>query len=277
MTPEIQLNDGRTMPAIGLGTWPLKGAACVAAVAQGIDTGYSLVDSAMNYDNEAAVGEGIRQSGTDREKLYVASKLPGRWHRKELAISAVEESLLRMRTEYLDLYLIHWPNPGRGEFVSAWEGLAEARERGLVRSIGVCNFTPALLDTIIREVGVTPAVNQIEVFPYWSKPDIRAYNERHGIVTEGWSPLGRGGDLLQHPGIVEIAGRYEVTPAQVVLRWAHQHGVIPLPKSADAGRQRTNLDIFGFALEEGEMRVLDQLEGTRADVAPSDPHNYEQL
>lgn len=277
MSNSFQLNDGNAIPAIGLGTWPLKGQSCVRAVESGIATGYTLIDSAMNYDNEAAVGEGIRRSKVEREELFVASKLPGRWHQKELALSAIEESLLRMRLDYLDLYLIHWPNPKRGEFASAWEGLVEARERGLVRSVGVCNFTPDLLDTVIQETGVVPAVNQIEVFPYWSKPEIREYHQQHGILTEGWSPLGRGGDLLEHAEVAAVAGHHGVTSAQVILRWAHQHSVVPLPKSANPERQRSNLDIFSFSLSDREMSVLDQLEGSRADIAPSDPHNYEQL
>jgi 2,5-diketo-D-gluconate reductase A len=196
LAPTIELNDGKQLPAIGFGTYPLRGSEGADAVASAIRTGYRSLDTAFNYDNEGAVGEGIRRAGVPREELFVASKLPGRYHGKDVAGATVHESLWRLGTDYLDLYLIHWPNPSVGRYVEAWQALVEARDAGLVRSIGVSNFTEAQLAEIIRETGVTPAVNQIELHPYFPQADMRAVN----AITSLGRPNGRlfGGDPDVH-------------------------------------------------------------------------------
>lgn len=178
--PGVTLNDGVGLPAIGFGTYRLNGADGVEAMAMAIETGYRLLDSAFNYENEGALGASIRRAGVPREALRVISKLPGRHHRFEEAIATVEESLFRAQLDYYDLYLIHWPNPRQGLYVEAWQALIEARRRGLVRSIGVCNFLPDHLERIIRETGVVPAVNQVEMHPYFPQAEQRAFDAAHG-------------------------------------------------------------------------------------------------
>ena len=277
MIPTHLLNDGHRLPAIGFGTYPLRGAEGVAAMVSALEAGYRLVDSAVNYENEVEVGEAVRASGLDREEVLVTTKVPGRFHAKDLAIHSVEDSLSRMRLDVVDLVLIHWPNPSRGLYVEAWEALVECRDRGLVRSIGVSNFTEEHLDRIIEASGVTPAVNQIEIHPRFPQEELVAAHERLGIVTESWSPLGKGTvDLTAEP-IAEAARKHGVTPAQVVLRWHIERGLLPLPKSASPQRQRENLDIFGFELSPAQVQAISAMgvaDGRRFD---GDPDVHEEM
>lgn len=277
MIPTHLLNDGHRLPAIGLGTYPLRGADGIAAMVSALEAGYRLIDSAVNYENEVEVGEAVRASGLDREDILVTTKVPGRFHAKDLAIRSVEDSLSRMRLDVLDLVLIHWPNPSRGLYVEAWEALVECRESGLVRSIGVSNFTEEHLDRIIEATGVTPAVNQVEIHPRFSQEQMVAAHERLGIVTESWSPLGKGTvDLTAEP-IAEAARKHGVTPAQVVLRWHIERGLLPLPKSASPQRQRENLDIFGFELSPAQVQAISSMgvaDGRRFD---GDPDVHEEM
>lgn len=273
--PTYQLNDGGTLPAIGLGTYKLTGDAGVASVAAGIASGYRLLDTALNYGNEREVGEAVRTSGVPREELLVATKLPGRHHGYEETLASFEESKANLGLDYVDLYLIHWPLPRIDKYVESWKAMIELREQGAVRSIGVSNFTIEHLERIIDETGVVPAVNQIELHPYFPQEQQRTFHERHAIRTESWSPLGRGSELLDEPIIVDIAQGYEVTPAQVVLRWHTQLGSVPIPKSADAARQRENLDIFGFTLEASEIVAIHGLE--RGRLWGGDPDTNEEF
>jgi 2,5-diketo-D-gluconate reductase A len=274
--PTVKLNDGHLMPVIGFGTYPLRGSTGAEAVASAIGAGYRSLDTAFNYDNEGAVGEGIRRSGLPREQLFVASKLPGRYHGREIALDTVRESLWRVGTDYLDLYLIHWPNPSVGKYVEAWQALIEARDAGLVRSIGVSNFSEAHLAEIIRETGVTPAVNQIELHPYFPQAELRAVNAALGIVTEAWSPLGKGNAPYEEAPIVEAARAHSVTPAQVILRWHVQIGSVPIPKSATASRQTENLDVFGFELSDGEVAAITALGRSDGRLFGGDPDTHEE-
>ncbi|MFJ2267810.1 aldo/keto reductase [Streptomyces sp. NPDC087849] len=252
-TPVLPLDDGRAIPAVGLGTWPLDDNAAEKAVAGALGLGYRLVDTALNYGNEAGTGRGIARSGVPREEVFVTTKVPGRHHGYEPALASFQESRRNLGLEYVDLYLIHWPLPRLDLYVDTWKALIRLREDGLVRSIGVSNFTAAQIDRLERETGVLPAVNQIEMHPRLPQEELRSVHAAKGIVTESWSPLARGRKVLADPELVAIAEAHGVTPGQAVLRWHTQLGAVPIPKSADPGRQRENLDLFGFELTPDEL------------------------
>lgn len=276
-TPRYALNDGTSIPAIGFGTYPLKGEEGIAAMTSALEVGYRLLDTAVNYENEREVGEALRRSGLPREEVQIASKVPGRDHANERAVASVESSLDALGVDYLDMALIHWPNPSVGLYREAWKALVEVRERGLARSIGVCNFTAQHLKDIIDATGVTPSVNQIELHPYFPQAQMRAENERLGIRTEAWSPLGKRRAPFEEPPVAQAAQAHDVTPAQVILRWQVQLGNVPLPKSATPERQRTNLDIFGFELTEQEMDAITALGQGNGRLFDGDPDVHEEM
>ncbi len=274
--PDIPLlsgPDGARIPAIGLGTYDLRGADGVTQTATAIAAGYRLLDTAFNYDNEGAVGRAITEAAVPRESLIYSTKLPGRYHRHDLARWAIEESLFRSGLDRLDLVLIHWPNPRIGLYAEAWRALVEAREAGLVSMIGVSNFLPEHLDRIIGDTGVTPVLNQILVNPYVPHDEWRAADAERGILTEGYSPLGNGTDLVQNASVARIAAAHEVSPARLLLAWAVTIGVIPLPKSATASRQAENLDVFDIELTGDELEELASL----ARPGGADPLTHEEL
>ena len=274
--PDIPLlsgQDGARIPAIGLGTYDLRGADGAAAVGTAIDAGFRLLDTAFNYDNEGAVGRAIADSSVPRDALIYSTKLPGRYHRHDLARWAIEESLFRSGLDRLDLVLIHWPNPSVGLYAEAWRALVEAREAGLVSMIGVSNFLPEHLDRIIGETGVTPVLNQIEVHPYFPQDALRAANAERGILTEGWSPFSKSSDLLRDATVGRIAAAHEVSPAQLLLAWSVTLGVIPLPKSATPARQAENLEVFDIALSGEDLEQLAGLAGSEG----ADPATHEEM
>lgn len=273
--PTVTLNDGTSFPELGLGTYNLRGAEGVAAIVSAVATGYRLLDSAVNYENEREVGDAVRASGVDRSELLVTTKIPGRDHGYDEAIRSSRESLAATGLDYLDLSLIHWPNPSVDRYVDTWRGLIEARAQGVVRSIGVSNFTEAMLTRLIEETGVTPAVNQVELHPYFPQASLRAFHAAHGIRTESWSPLARRSELLREPVLNELAEAHGVTPTQIVLRWHVQLGSTPIPKSADAERQRENADVFGFALADDEVAAISALE--RGRLWDGDPDTHEEM
>ncbi|GKU83559.1 aldo/keto reductase [Niallia sp. NCCP-28] len=275
--PEITLNDGLTLPAVGLGTYDLRGAAGVQAMTSAIDMGYRLLDSAFNYENEGAVGEAIRRSSVSRNQLLVTSKLPGRHQKYENAIYTIQESLYRSKLDYYDLFLIHWPNPKTDLYVEAWQALIDAKKWGLIRSIGVCNFLPEHLDRLIKETGVAPSVNQIELHPYFSQEEQLAYDKEKKIVTESWSPLGRANNVLQNETIQQIANTHQKTIPQIILRWHIQLGALPIPKSSSPKRQLDNLNIFDFSLTEEEMNQISNLTRPDGRIADQDPAVYEEF
>ncbi|KUO05653.1 aldo/keto reductase [Streptomyces caeruleatus] len=254
--PLHTLNDGTTIPAIGLGTWPMDDTQAEQAVADALELGYRLVDTATNYRNETGVGRGIARGGVPREELVVTTKLPGRHHGYEETLASFEESRARLGVDYVDLYLIHWPLPRVDKYVDSWRAMIKLREDGLVRSVGVSNFTAEHIERLGKETGVLPSVNQIELHPYFPQAELRAFHADKGILTESWSPLGRGTDLLDDPVVGAVAEAHGVTPGQVVLRWHVQLGAVPIPKSGDPGRQRANLDIFGFELSAAQMTAV---------------------
>ena len=273
--PTHLLADGNTLPAVGLGPYPLKGVDAVSAVSSALTTGYRLIDSAVNYGNEDAVGEAVRNSDVPRDEIVVTTKLPGRAHGYESTLTSFQESLDRLGLDRVDLYLIHWPNPGDDRYVDSWRAMVQLHEQGLARSIGVSNFTEEYLTRLQSETGVLPTVNQVELHPYFPQLALREFHEVHNIRTESWSPLGKGSDVLTSPVIVEAARAHEVTEAQVVLRWHVQLGSVPLPKSADPVRQAQNLDLFGFELSSAEMEAITLLGRPDGRLFGADPvtHN----
>jgi 2,5-diketo-D-gluconate reductase A len=275
--PTYTLNDGTTLPPIGFGTYPLTGDEGIEAIRNAIETGYRLLDTAVNYGNEQEVGEAIRRSGVPREQLRVTSKLPGRDHGHDDAVASVRGSLERLGLEYLDLHLIHWPNPRVGKYVEAWQALVELREQGLVRSVGVSNFTAEHLERIIDRTGVTPSVNQIELHPYFPQSVMRDVDEKYGIRTQSWSPLGKRQAPFTEPPVAEAAGKYGVTPGQVILRWQVQLGSIPIPKSATPERQRQNLDVFGFELTADEVATISALGRPGGRLFGGHPDTHEEM
>jgi diketogulonate reductase-like aldo/keto reductase len=273
--PSVTLNDGTWFPELGLGTYNLRGEEGIEAMVDAIGSGYRLLDTAVNYENEREVGEAVRRSGVDRDDLLVTTKIPGRQHGRQEAVDSVKGSLGMMGLDRIDLHLIHWPNPSVGRYVDTWRGLIEARDQGLVRSIGVSNFTEAMLTELIEETGVAPTVNQVELHPYFPQGPLRAFHAQHGIRTESWSPLARRTELLNEQLLRELAAVYDVTPTQIVLRWHTQLGSTPIPKSADADRQRENADVFGFELTEDQVAAISALE--RGRLWGGDPNTHEEM
>jgi 2,5-diketo-D-gluconate reductase A len=256
------------MPRVGLGTSPLNDTDAERAVSTALELGYRLIDTAENYRNEVGVGRALK--GVPRDEVFVTSKFNKRWHSVDGARTAFEASAEKLGLEYLDLLLIHWPNPAQDRYVDAWRGLIALREAGLVRAIGTSNFKPAHLQRLIDETGVAPEVNQVQLSPVWSKATEREFHAQHGIVTEAWSPLGKGTELLSHPAVLEIARKYGRTPGQVVLRWESQQDVVPIPKSADRGRLAENLAVFDFDLSDTELEAMAALDGTAKPPADAD-------
>lgn len=275
--PELTLNDGLKVPAIGLGTYSLKGEEGVKAMAAAMDAGYRLIDTAFNYENEGAVGKAIKRSSIAREELLICSKLPGRRHAYKEALVTIEESLYRADLDYYDLYLIHWPNPKQDVYVEAWQAMIEAKKRGYIRSIGVSNFLPEHIDRLIKETGAAPSLNQVELHPFFDQAYQRKKDAEHGIVTESWSPLGRGNDIVQDEQIVRIAEAHGKTGAQVILRWHTQLGAIPIPKSVSLQHQKENLDIFDFELTAEEMDVISSFSREDGRLWGQDPSTYEEF
>ncbi|MFJ6571855.1 aldo/keto reductase [Streptomyces sp. NPDC091292] len=272
--PARTLNDGTPLPGLGLGTYPMDDAEAERAVAGALDLGYRLIDSAANYRNETGTGRGIARSGIPREDVVVTTKLPGRDHGYEQTLASFEGSRRRLGLEYVDLYLIHWPLPRVDQYVASWRAMIKLRDEGLIRSIGVSNFTEAQIERLERETGVLPSVNQIEMHPLLPQEALRAFHRARGIVTESWSPLGRGGALLDDPAVTAVAKAHDVTPGQAVLRWHTQLGAVPIPKSSDPGRQRDNLDVFGFSLTPDELASITDRPQRRLG---GDPDHHEEF
>ncbi|MFC4907441.1 aldo/keto reductase [Actinomadura gamaensis] len=270
--PTTTLTGGVEMPRLGLGTWTMSDADAASAVPQAARLGYRMIDTAALYRNETGVGEGIRRSDVPREEFFVISKLRGRDHGYDAALKAFDGTLARLGLDYLDLYLIHWPMPRRGLYVETWRAFDRLRADGRVRAIGVSNFTPAHIDRITAEVGTPPAVNQIQLNPRIGQRASRAYAEDHGIAVQSWQPLNIDGGLLDEPVVRDLAVRHGRTPAQIVLRWHLELGLVPLPKSLKPERLASNIDVFGFRLAPEEVEALSGLDGT---AEPDDPETTE--
>lgn len=267
--PLIELNDGNRIPQLGLGTWPLDDEQVATAVVQAVEAGYRHIDTAVKYGNERGVGNGIRASGVDRGELFITTKLDGEFQGHDRAVAGLEGSLERLGLDYVDLLLIHWPLPGRDQYVSTWQTFERLQAEGKVRSIGVSNFKPAHLERLMAETDVVPAVNQIQLSPAITRLAEREFHARHGIVTESYSPLGgSGAGLLGAPILAQLAEKHGKTPGQLVLRWHIQNGLVTIPKTASPERMAENMDVFDFALDPqdlAELSVLDEGPGAGND------------
>lgn len=270
----IELNSGTSIPQIGFGTYNTADTA--ASVAEAIQAGYRHLDTAQMYRNEDGVGEGIRRSGVPRDDLFITTKLNNGNHRPADVVTSLDDSLKKLGLDAVDLFLIHWPVPTLydGDFVSTWQTMIQLAEDGLIRSIGVSNFEPDHLDRLIEETGVVPAVNQIQVHPYFANDAVRAHCAEKGIVVQAWSPLGRG-DALSDPLITEIAESRGVSAARVILRWHTQRGDVVIPKSDSPARMRDNADVFSFELTDSEMGAVASLDKGEAGRRGEHPEVFE--
>lgn len=259
--PHITLSNGVTMPQLGLGVYQVEdGADVERAVSAAIDSGYRLIDTAALYGNEIGVGTAIKKSSIPREELFITTKLWNTDQGYDSTLAAFETSLQKLGLDYIDLYLIHWPAPKRGQYVESWRAFEKLYADGRVKAIGVCNFHPEHLEVLLKEAKVIPMLNQIELHPYLQQREIATYDAAHNIHTESWSPIGGGGGtLLDDPVFGEIGVRYKKSPAQVVIRWHIQHGYVVIPKSSNPSRIAENIDVFDFELSEKDMNIIDGL------------------
>jgi len=275
LAPTVTLIHGAQMPVLGLGTWPMRGREAATAVRTAIEAGYRLVDTAENYRNEDGVGQGIRDSGIDRSEIFVTTKFNREWHSVEGARNAFQASARRLGVDYIDLLLIHWPNPGHDRYVEAVKGLGELLSDGLVRAIGTSNFKPAHLQRVLDESGTVPDVNQIQLSPYSTRDATRAFDAEHGIITESWSPIGGSHDDLRSDAVIsKIADRHGKSTTQTVLRWHLQLGLVAVPKSGNPGRIAANIDIFDFELTDDEIADISALDRGEGEITDSDSFGH---
>ncbi|MFE3225831.1 aldo/keto reductase [Nocardia sp. NPDC059228] len=267
--PPIVLSDGNAIPALGFGVFQVADAEAFDAVTAALQTGYRSIDTAAIYGNEVEVGRAIREYELPREQVYLTTKLWNSEQGYDSTLRAFDASMARLGMDYLDLYLIHWPVAQAGRFVDTFRAFQTLKSEGRIRSIGVSNFNRDHLERVIDETGETPAVNQIELHPHLAQPELRAFHAEHHIVTEAWSPLGRGADLSD-PAIVEIAEETGRTPAQVIIRWHLQLGNVVIPKSVTPSRIRENFDVFSFELTPGQLARIDGVDrGNRIGPDPA--------
>lgn len=250
--PAITLNDGKTIPQLGFGVWQVPDAEAVTAVTSALRAGYRSIDTAQGYENETGVGKAITESGIARKELFITSKLRTREQGYDATLKAFMGTLDRLGLEYLDMFLIHWPAPAHDKYAASWKAFVQLQRDGRIGSIGVSNFLPEHLDRIIGETSVVPAVNQIEVHPQFQQREVRDYHRQHNIAIESYSPLGSGA-LLKDAEIAKIAQKHGVTPAQVMIRWQIQEGLIVIPKSVQDDRIRQNRDVLGFELDAQDL------------------------
>lgn len=269
-SPTVTLHDGAVVPQLGLGVYKVADAEATTIVRDAIESGYRHIDTAKLYANEKGTGDGMRASGVAREELFVTTKLWDDEHGYEQTLAAFEASRARLGLDYVDLYLIHWPAPRQNRYVESWRAMQKLQADGVVRSIGVSNFHIHHLQRLIDETGVVPALNQVELHPWLPQREVRAFGEVHGIVTEAWSPLARG-RVIGDPVLDGLAAKHGVTPAQIVIRWHVQQGIVVIPKSVSIARIRENADVFGFSLDESDMAVIAAMEsGERTGMDPDD-------
>ena len=272
----ITLNDGVEIPQLGFGVWQIPDSTAYKSVSTALEAGYRHIDTAAAYENESGVGRAIRDSGLPRRDVFVTTKLWNNNHGHDAALRAFDASLERLGTDYVDLYLIHWPVPSQDLYVETWRALEKIAETGRARAIGVSNFTAEQLERLVKETKTVPAINQIELHPYFPQKQMRQSNEELGIATEAWSPLGRGGDLLHEPLLAWTGQKYDKSPAQVVLRWHLQLGNVVIPKSATPARIKENFEVFDFELDEQEMDEITALGRESGRIGP-DPMRFSYM
>jgi 2,5-diketo-D-gluconate reductase A len=276
--PVVDLNDGTRIPQLGFGVFQIEPDQTAAAVKAALDIGYRHIDTAEMYGNEKEVGEGVREAGLDRADVFITSKLNNGFHKPDDARRAFDGTLSALDSEYVDLFLIHWPLPTLygGDFVSTWKVLEEFARDGRARSIGVSNFQPAHLERLAQETATVPAVNQVEVHPYFTNEEVRAYGRQHGIATEAWSPIAQG-KVLGDPVIERIADAVGKSPAQVVLRWHIQRGDIVFPKSVSPDRMKANFEIFDFELDGSDMDAISALDQGESGRTGPNPDKFDYI
>jgi 2,5-diketo-D-gluconate reductase A len=276
--PAIALNDGKHIPQLGFGVFQIEPEKTAAAVKAALEIGYRHIDTAEMYGNEKEVGQGVRDAGLDRADVFITSKLNNGFHRPDDARRAFDNTLSALESDYVDLFLIHWPLPTLygGDFVSTWHVLEEFAKDGRARSIGVSNFQPAHLERLAKESGTVPAVNQVEVHPYFTNQEVRAYGSKHGIATEAWSPIAQG-KVLDDPAIERIADAVGTSPAQVVLRWHIQRGDIVFPKSVSPDRMTSNFELFDFELDSFAMDAISSLDQGESGRTGPNPDKFDYI
>lgn len=276
--PSVQLNDEQTIPQLGLGVYQVSPEDTKEVVLQALEIGYRHIDTAQMYQNEQGVGEAIAESGIPREEIFVTSKLNNGFHQPDDARKSFADTLQKLGTDYVDLFLIHWPLPTRynGDFVSTWHTLESFQQAGQAKSIGVSNFQVEHLERLVAEASVLPSVNQIELHPYFSNHYVKQFGEEHGIATEAWSPIAQG-EVLDDPVVIAIADEIGKTPAQVVLRWQIEHGNIIFPKSSNVERMKENFEIFDFALSQEHIQQIDGLDKGEDGRRGPDPNTFDMI
>jgi 2,5-diketo-D-gluconate reductase A len=273
--PHVSLSAGSTtidIPQLGFGVWQVPDADVTDAVTTALEVGYRSIDTAAAYENEDGVGRALARTDVPREEIFLTTKVWNDQQGHDATLRAFDASAKRLGQEVVDLYLIHWPVPAKEAYVDTWRALLELRSQGRIRAAGVCNFQPAHLQRLLDETGELPALNQIELHPRLQQRELRAFHAQHGIVTEDWSPLASGGDLLEDPIITGIAQRLSRTPAQVVLRWHVQLGHVVIPKSVTPSRIAENFQIFDFELEPGDLAAIEGMD--RGERTGPDPDTF---
>ena len=253
------LNDGLKIPTIGFGTWQISDDQAPTVIEAALSAGYRSIDTAAIYGNEIGVGKGIVESSVGREEVFLTTKVWNTHQGYDATLRAMETSLKKLKTDYVDLYLIHWPMPALDKYVATWKALNRLRTEGIARSIGVCNFNIDHLERLIGETGVLPALNQIELHPYFQQKELRDFHAKHNIATEAWSPLARG-KLFENSVIISLSKKYNKTPAQIILRWHFENGIIAIPKSSTTTRILENIDIFDFNLTTEDLTLISTLD-----------------
>lgn len=259
-SPELTFNDGNTIPQLGFGVWQVEDDVAEKVVVQAFEAGYRHIDTAMIYGNEAGVGRGIKASGLKPEDMFITTKVWNSDQGYDSTLEAFDASMARLGLETLDMYLIHWEQPKQDKYVETWKALIELQKQGRVKTIGVCNFTKEALQRLIDETGVIPAINQIELHPFFNQAALREFGAAHGILTEAWSPLGQGGELLESALLKEIAAKHNATPAQVVIAWHLAIGNVVIPKSVTESRIRENFAALEVTLDETDIQAINGLD-----------------
>ena len=270
--PRIRLNDGSTIPQLGFGVWQVPNDGAAAAVGAAIAAGYRSIDTAAGYNNEAGVSDGIAAALVPRSELFITTQLANERQGYDSTLKAFDESMKKLRLETLDLYLVHWPLPKRGTYLDTWRAFIKLRDEGRIKSIGVSNFKIEHLKHLEEATGVVPVLNQIELHPRFQQKELRAFHKTAGIATESWSPLGQG-TLLADPTLVDLARKHAKTPAQIIIRWHLDNGLIAIPKSVTPSRIRQNFDVFDFELAREDLAAIDALDSPAGRIGP-DPDRF---